>query len=295
LKYKGKEGKEMEKEGKRGDFQKKSRRAVLITPEIVQRLISARKEMHLTQLELSNQAKVSLRTIRDLERGRRRSFSESTIILVCRALELDVDAVLEGKEYVWLPRTINKTRQLVTMLVVIGIVIAGGLLFGLLYKPQAERVDWVFDNQLPINMFPPDWGDSEGSVINYYKLDQVVAPNQTVPVEIKWSYHFREGSTPVYFVSAFTEWDPDTEIRLFEGTLSGDGSQISNFDVVSPKKLGLHQMRVFFASSFAPMSSFYGHPPDNQLTSPMTAPYLEIPIEVVSKKGDIGKKVDKTL
>jgi hypothetical protein len=154
--------------------------------------------------------------------------------------------------------------------------------FGGFEKP--ERVNWVFDPPMKVNLFPPPWGNANGRVVNYYRLDQVVETNQIIPVEVKWTYHCVETSHPVYYISAFTEWDPDREIRLFDGVLSGDDSQVFNFEVRSPKKPWIYRLRVFFASSFGPMSSFYGHPPDNQLYTPASVPYLEIPIEVVHKK-----------
>lgn len=42
-----------------------------LTPESIRRLRAARKAKKMTQLEVSNEAKVSLRTLEDLESGRR--------------------------------------------------------------------------------------------------------------------------------------------------------------------------------------------------------------------------------
>ena len=49
-------------------------------------LVNARKALHLTQLELSGKANISERTIKDIESGRRNSFSETTLIILCRSL-----------------------------------------------------------------------------------------------------------------------------------------------------------------------------------------------------------------
>jgi DNA-binding XRE family transcriptional regulator len=84
----------MENDGNSRDNRTKIPRTVLMTPETEARFERARKELNLTQLELSQKSTVSLRTIRDLESGRRKSFSESTVLLLCRAMNLDVDQII---------------------------------------------------------------------------------------------------------------------------------------------------------------------------------------------------------
>ena len=54
--------------------------SVEINARISRSLITKRKELKLTQQQLSDKAKVSLRTIKDIENGRRKSSNESTII-----------------------------------------------------------------------------------------------------------------------------------------------------------------------------------------------------------------------
>jgi hypothetical protein len=103
---------------------------------------------------------------------------------------------------------------------------------------------------------------------------------------VNWSYHFvvkPDSSKPQYYINAFTKWNPDEAINIFEGVLRGEKSETFNFEFVSPQKAGCDTIRVFFASSHAPMRSYYGHPGANMLTAPASAPYIEIPIEVVAK------------
>jgi transcriptional regulator with XRE-family HTH domain len=277
-------GTNMENDGNSRDLKSKNQRTFVVTSEIAARFEKARKELKWTQLELSNKSTVSLRTIRDLESGRRKSFSESTVVLLCRALNLDVGQIL-GEEQ----SDASMRKRVFSWWWIAGIIalfVAAGLIiwyaFGGFKKP--DRIDWVFSKPITVNLIPPPWGDSDGRVVNYYKLNQTAKINQVIPVEIKWSYHCVEPSHPMYYISAFTEWDPDREIRLYEGILSGDSSEVFNLKIQAPKKPGVYRLRVFFASSFGPMSSFYGHPPDNQLYTPASAPYLEIPIEVVREK-----------
>lgn len=258
--------------------------SVKIKSEQLELFLTARNKSHLTQLELSEKSKVSLRTIKDLESGRRNSFSESTIILLCRTLELDVREVMgdQGVQRVTTGRLRIRWLQII-LLLAIAISIAV-IAVKILIKKGDERIDWITNERILVSMFPPDWGDGEGSVVNYYHIKQVAECNEILPVEIKWSYHFREGSTPVFYISCFTEWDPDTEIRLFDGTLSGNGHKIFQFDIQCPDEPRYYRIRVFFASAYAPISSFYGHPPHNQLVSPSSARYLEIPIEIIRSK-----------
>lgn len=258
--------------------------SVKVNSEQLGFLLAARKKSHLTQLELSEKSKVSLRTIKDLESGRRSSFSESTIILLCRALDLDVREILGDQEMRRVAAGNLKMRWLqVLLLITIAISIAV-ILVKLNILKDNKRIDWITNERILVSMFPPDWGDGEGSVVNYYHIKQVAECNEVLPTEIKWFYHFREGSTPVFYISCFTEWNPDTEIRLFNGTLSGEGHKIFQFEIQCPDEPRYYRIRVFFASAFAPISSFYGHPPHNQLVSPSSARYLEIPIEVIKSR-----------
>lgn len=256
--------------------------ALKIRPWQRELLLNARKEKKLTQLELSTESRISLRTIQDLENHRRSSYSDSTLITLCRALEVDYHEFLgESKNYQHVRGAIKYNWLYLTGLAV-GILVT--LFFISKFIQSERRVDWIMDAQLQVHPFPPEWGGSEGVAVNYYELNQLLKPGQSDTVEIKWNYHFSPGpppSTPEYYVSAYTEWKPDTEIRLFDGILRGDGYKINHFVITAPRTPGVYKIRIFFTSSFAPISSYYGHPPHNQVTSPGSAPYIEIPIEVI--------------
>ena len=253
--------------------------ALKIRPWQRELLLNARKDKKLTQLELSTESTISLRTIQDLENNRRKSFSESTLITLCRVLDVDYPEFL-GEVKNDRPR--HKVRNY-NWLYFAGLFLGSVVIvfFVLKFLQSYRRVDWIWDHQLEVSFYPPEWGGSQGVAPNYYDFNQVLHPGQVDTVELKWSYHFVEGSTPKYFVSAYTEWEPDHEIRLFQGVLQHDGYKISNFNITAPRSPGVYKVRVFFASSFAPLSSYYGHPPHNQLTSPCSAPYIEIPLEVI--------------
>jgi len=64
------------------------------------RFIELRKKRLLSQEELRQKAKVSLRTVQNLESGNRPSFSESTLIALCRALDISYDSLWVDDE-VW--------------------------------------------------------------------------------------------------------------------------------------------------------------------------------------------------
>ena len=89
----------MENKRKLDEIKEQAQRSVKISLETVKRITAARKTCRITQLELSNRSSISIRTIRDLERGRRRSFTEATLIHLCRALKIELDDVL-GNEVV---------------------------------------------------------------------------------------------------------------------------------------------------------------------------------------------------
>ncbi|MBC8278175.1 MAG: helix-turn-helix transcriptional regulator [FCB group bacterium] len=245
-------------------------------------LLNARKDKKLTQLELSTESRISLRTIQDLENYRRSSYSDSILITLCRTLEVDYHEFLGESKDNQNVRGAVKYNWLYLTGITVGILAIVFLVSK--FIESERRVDWIMDAQLQVHPFPPEWGGSEGVAVNYYELNRVLQPGQSDTVEIKWSYHFNSGpplSTPMYFISAYTEWEPDTEIRVFDGILQGDGFEINHFEITAPRTPGVYKVRIFFTSSFAPISSYYGHPPHNQVTSPASAPYIEFPIEVI--------------
>jgi len=256
-----------------------------ITETIRHRLIETRQNLHLTQTELSQKSKISERTIKYLESGKRTSFSETTLLMLCRALDIEYTELFptdNNQQDVKSPEKIFR-RLFLILFISILMTIFTSFYFVLNNKGEGKiRKDWVNEEEkLDPHHYTIDWKGGQGVQVNYYHLKHLAAPNEIIPIDLKWTYHFVPTSTPQYYVSAYTEWEPDDEIRLYDGVLEGDGSRNENFVVTTPKKTGIYRIRVFFASSFAPISSFYGHPPSNQLTSPHVAPYLEMQIEVV--------------
>jgi len=247
-----------------------------------QGLLKARLKKNLTQLELSNLAKVSLRTIQDLENNRKDSFSESTLICLCRSLDLDYNKLSKSEE-------IKNWQKLPkqSILIIIFIIFLNGLF--LFYPKEFSRnknlrFDWIKylkAKELIVEPYTIKWRESNEQVINYINLKQLAKVNETLNCEIKWSYHYEKGSTPEIFLSAFSEWEPDKEIRIFHGILSGDSSLVRNFKIICPSKVGIHSIRIFYSTSFEPMNSYYGHPAPGQVSSPATAHYREVGIEVV--------------
>ena len=255
--------------------------AIELNSEISNRFLKARQELKLTQLELEAKARVSLRTIKDLESGRRTSFNEDTLIRLCRALNLDYSELLGNAI-----RRSKRRAMIVTVIAgLVLVVMTAGYFIFMRNESEVNRIDWVSSGEkLQISHFNPDWGGKDGRNVNYFHLDtRTPKIGDTVLVDLKWSWYCMEGSTPLYYINAFTEWEPDREISLFEGVISGEGSDTLYFDFTCPKKPDIYKIRVFFASSFGPVSSYYGHPAPNQLSTPSSAPFIEIPVEVIEK------------
>ncbi|TKJ40737.1 hypothetical protein CEE37_07170 [candidate division LCP-89 bacterium B3_LCP] len=266
---------------------------VKLNSEKIERFIEARRNKHLTQLELSNESNIALRTIKDLESGRRKSFHESTLISLCRVLDLNYNELFNNQK----PTRLNRRLVLITLSIIV-VVILGILFWKYLKEHNKEanvpvsyvRTDWVRpEEKIKTCHTNPDCGDKNWINVNWYHLDYIVKPGTINPVEILWSYHCMPGaaghdpSTPEYHINAFTKWNPDQEIKIFEGVIFGTGSDTLSFEFIASEETGLDTLRVFFASAFAPVSSYYGHPPDNQPSSPDSAPCLEITIEVIEE------------
>ena len=67
---------------------------ILLDKVAVERLVAARLAKMMTQIELARASRISLRTIQQLETRGRASFSESTLIGICRTLDLPLDQIL---------------------------------------------------------------------------------------------------------------------------------------------------------------------------------------------------------
>lgn|GEM_PF-1377494 len=255
----------------------------IIGPEVAQSIANARREKQYTQLELSEKARVSVRTIQDLEHGRRDSFSESTLIQICRALEIDIKSVLGEEAY--LAHEKRKSRTRIWLIVVLAVLGAVGvyLILTLSKVDHAGRLFTMPGKKLEIVEQTPDWGDREGIVVNYVKGKTRALCGEVVRAEIKWSYRFGEANYFAYYACTFTEWDPQNRIRINDGIMFKEGSQVRYFEFRCPEKAGKYRIRIFFASPNAPIASFYGHDINNRPTDTNLAQYLETTIQVVSK------------
>ena len=255
-------------------------RAKSIVSEVAQQIATARRERQLTQQELSEKSKVSLRTIQDLERGRRESFSESTLIGICRALDLDYREVIGEEAYLARERRRVRTRLwLIAVFVVVG-AIGVILVYSILREPETGQLFTMPGEKLQIHEGIPEWEDSSGIVINYLDIKPRAVCGEELSGEIKWSYHFGEAEYFAYYASAYAEWDPENGIWLYDGIMFEDGSMIRNFALACPEDPGKYRIRIFFASPNAPISNFHGHDISNKPTEANLAKYYETTLEV---------------
>lgn len=263
-----------------------------ITVDIRNRLIEARQKLHLTQAKLSQISKISERTIKYLESGQRTSFSKTTLLMLCRVLEIEYTELFptNSKDHEFQNSTRKPRRKILIfsfLLLWILITVSYGII-NLSDNNESARIDHVSpEKKMGVDYYNLDWNDwdgKQGIQVNTFYLKRLAAPNEIILIEMKWSYHYEPRSTPEYYVSAYTEWEPDDEIRLFNGTISGDGSRVENFVVTTPKKPGIYRIRIFFATSYGPMSSFYGHPGNNLLAAPSSKPYVETKIEIIKNE-----------
>jgi transcriptional regulator with XRE-family HTH domain len=275
-----------------------------------ERLKAARVERHITQLGLSQMSCINMRTIQDLESGRRTSFTESTILPICKALDLDFKELLHldcptptvaaeiiplsnSQALVAIPDTKQKkkfTRK--PILLVMGLLALGLGIFMLFETLVVHRVsgyarqDWIRPSDIGAFGIGGPEADpaAEGRqfLINYIDMKGLVRPNETVPVIFKWCWDYTKGhGRPVVYVNAFTEWDPDHENRLYDGVISGEGNDIRQFDFKCPSDPGKYRIRFFYAAAYAPIKSFFGSPEADQMQSPSSAPCAEMDIEVL--------------
>jgi len=300
------------------------------------RLRDLRKERLLSQEELRQKAKVSLRTVQNLESGNRQSFSESTLIALCRALDISYDSLWADDE-VWAREvmdvhltvqqapsvrdetatgrsSINETNNetnaarnwsiaaFAFALLVVGVVLVlvvnqQQLLENLSadLNPAAsngfERTDWVEKHEVFLHdVIEPghyDWDEKIAEVdrfraYNHIDYNKTPLSGDSIHVEMQWVWYYASGNPEVY-ISCYGKWDPDTEIRVFNGDLTGEGMRVDFFTLPPPPTIGPHFARVFYAEAFAPVPSYYGSPPPGQVTDPSFAPYVELWIEVLPK------------
>ena len=272
----------------------------------IERLIEARKSLNMTQLELNQDSKISLRTIQDLERGRRDSFTESTLISICRSLNLTCDDILKTTDSSQTNDTQKAASNLKSMLflsIPVSIILFSILFFlstqfglvGLISNNNnnSSRIDWITRPTHEIHPITPEWeewddkwkGKRSGMVFNYLHYPRIAYVGDSILGEFGCSFHY-VGGTPEVYISLYGEWEPDNEIRLFHGVVGGDSTLILPVVFHCPDSQGLYKIRVFYATAFAPVPSFYGAPPPNQVTAPGSADYIELIIEILSSEDE---------
>ena len=67
---------------------------ILIGPSVSSTVCCLRAELHLTKAELATKSGLSVRTIQDIEAGRKSRVQEKTLILLAEALEVEVAELL---------------------------------------------------------------------------------------------------------------------------------------------------------------------------------------------------------
>ncbi|NQU05860.1 MAG: helix-turn-helix transcriptional regulator [Calditrichaeota bacterium] len=264
-------------------------------------LINTRKSKKMTQPELNIASNVSLRTIQDLESGRRNTFSESTLIALCRTLDINFDDLLrlgDSPDAVKQENSnpVNKFNRFILLLSVLIVV----SLFFSVYSfvkngfndrnsPQLGRSDWITNPRAEIHPVTPEWkewddkwaGSRSGMIFNYLHFPRTVHTGDTIEGEFACSFHY-VGGTPEIFISLYCEWDPDWEIRLFHGVVGGDSTLVLPVKFCCPDIPGVFRIRTFYATAFGPVPSFYGAPPPGQVTAPNTSEYIEMRLEVLA-------------
>ena len=279
---------------------------IVLNQEQIEKLRTARLERKFTQQELSEDTHVSLRTVQNLESGRRNSFNDDTIVRLCRSLELDYQELMKGTTapesapegttppqnsapLAHPPARKKLARKLIpaaaavfSMLTLVLILIQADYHKQEQTSNNYERKDWIDEskNRRQIGKKfgkPPDWY----MICEYLRLDAHTKCGATVPAELKWIYHFsQEVSRPVTFVSAYCQWEPDKEIRLFDGVIFGHDEKVFNFEIQCPEEPGIYGLRVFFTGAYSPVPSYYGHPPPDQVHYPSAHHYVEITLDV---------------
>jgi hypothetical protein len=151
-------------------------------------------------LELSEKAKVSLRTVQDVEWGRRQNFSESTLICLCRALDLDYRELMKknglkkGKIYSPGFLIVSLFALIILLIIILSFTFAKRQV--IIKQEELKRVDWVKllnSEEIRIEAITPPWKTPNGLVINLINLKQLTKVNEVLKGEIKWSYHYQEG------------------------------------------------------------------------------------------------------
>lgn len=269
---------------------------IQLTQAAADRLVAARKARRLTQQELASEAKVSLRTIQDLEKSRRANVYDTTLVLICRALEVPFDELVGAElpvptEPETPPTLVDaepgpKAKGLDWKLLAVGVggaILVIGLMFafrgGKSGSPavvvdstakvigEAEGINWRRPGKVEWKQF---WeGKSGGVIFNELAFDRGVCVGDTVRGRVVWSYHY-SASRPAAYANLFAEWAPNEETFLYSGALSGDSTVTCPFSFSAPKRPGIYRIRVFISPQMAATADFDGH----QIKGPLIKNHL---------------------
>lgn len=290
---------------------------IRLNRDSVDSIITARRSKMMTQLELSRESRISLRTIQHLETMKRNSFSESTLIALCRTLEIDLETVLmqENKNGPTRPdpsvhQSLNQTEypapnkkgvlQQFSRKRFIPVVILLACLFIVGYRwvsfsghTSAEPGnilprDWMITATSSFNQLTPEhprWGDywknsGPGTAFNRLDFPRLTFAGDTIEGMFTWSYHYPDSAQNVH-INLFVEWKPEHENKLFEGELLGDSCITQEFKLVCPLHPGLYRARLFYGMTFAPITSFYGMPELKKEYSDINLKYLETKVVIL--------------
>ncbi len=285
---------------------------VSIEPEISRKLTKQRKKLLLSQFELSQKAKVSLRTIQDIEGGRRKAFSEATLLAVCRALEIPYDYLWVSDDengsdnHISSTESVHSTtrgRNLIDILrkkftfVIVAIILLTTITITTLLvinsnilSNKTKRFDWVtLSSKMVIDPITPEWTEWPNKIynkecfacINHIEYSRTTSAKDTIPMSIQWSWFYPPPANTEVFISAYSCWEPDSEIRIWHGDLTKEGTKTIPFMLFAPEVPGIYTIRIFYTEAFAPVSNYYGSPPPNQVTAPSYSRYCELVLEVL--------------
>ncbi|TKJ42358.1 hypothetical protein CEE37_01365 [candidate division LCP-89 bacterium B3_LCP] len=280
-----------------------------LTSEQITFLVNTRIRKNVARKELCYNAGIAYRTLSSIERGDRSIVRHDTIVKWCQVLEIEPQKFLDGRftdykesadlkeasheqvlnlkirDETFNREMLHRMNRRVWIAIILSCLVLVVLIFGVLRLTifTEKRKDYInpYWKNYWINVGRDVSATPERKrVLNYLSMKNVVQPGEEICAELKWSYCYRNG-IPEIFVSAYAEWEPDTEIRLFNGDLIGEGSEINRFSVIAPVKAGLYRLRIFNASAHGPVISFYGSPPPSDQFRPVTVPYHEIEILVL--------------
>ncbi len=274
----------------------------------IKRLSDARKSRRMTQQDLANAAKVSLRTIQDLEKGRRTTVYDTTLVLIAKALELEMDQLLvsltpatEIPSEVTAAESIKKTERRSTphaLKIIIGIIfLVAGIVAFLNVKGRKN-------DQLRVEVVKPtdglvqarfnyrttqsaDWGSywaqkGSGVCFNSLEFPRGVAARDTVEGTFSWSFHYPTNRPGVY-VNLFREWAQEEEISLFSGAVTGDSSLAQSFRIMAPAMPGLYRIRAYIAPLVSPVVNYIGTQIKGQMVSNHLPQYVEAKLVVLPR------------